>query len=111
MSNEHQLTEPERVSPSDTTVPDLQVPSVWPPAQQTFRRRSTFPVWATILLILLAFALIIGGLGLIFYTTTLNNGFSAAITTGLKQTNQLAVVAYKNILYLYVKKITPKFIN
>ena len=71
MSNEHQLTEPERVSPSDTTVPDLQVPSVWPPAQQTFRRRSTFPVWATILLILLAFALIIGGLGLIFYTTTL----------------------------------------
>ncbi len=71
MSDEHQLTEPERVSPSDMTIPDSQVPPVWPPAQQNFRRRSTFPVWATILLIVLAFALIIGGLGLIFYTTTL----------------------------------------
>src|SRR5438034_5062002 len=71
MSDEHQLSELERVSPSDATVPDLPVPLVWPPAQQNFRRRSIFPVWATFLLILLAFVLVFGGLNLIFYTTIL----------------------------------------
>lgn len=71
MSDEHQLTEPERVSPSDTTIPDPQVPPVWPPAQQNFRRRSVFPVWATVLLILLAFVLIAGGISLIFNIATL----------------------------------------
>ena len=38
------------------------------------------------------------------HATTLNIGYSAAIVTGLKQTNQLAVIAYKGILYLYVNK-------
>ena len=71
MSDEHQLSELERVSPSDATVPDLPVPLVWPPAQQNFRRRSIYPVWATYLLILLAFVLVFGGLNLIFYTTIL----------------------------------------
>ncbi len=70
MSDENELTEPERVSPSDTTVPNVPLPPRWPPAQQQFLRRDTFPLWATFLLIILAFVLVGGGLSLIFFTTT-----------------------------------------
>jgi hypothetical protein len=84
MSDEHQLRRPERVSPSDPTVPDLPVPPARPPTQPNFHRRETFPAWATILLILLAIALIGGGLGLIFYTTTVQYRASLqAQATGL----------------------------
>jgi len=70
MSDEHQLRGPERVSPSDPTVPDLPVPPARPPTQPNFRRRDTLPTRTTILLITLAIVLIVGGLGLILYTTT-----------------------------------------
>ncbi len=67
MPNEHKLTEAERVSPTDTTVADI--PS-WPPAQQSFRRRETFPIGLTMLIILLALALIGSGFSFIVYATT-----------------------------------------
>ncbi|GAC1350087.1 MAG: hypothetical protein NVSMB27_29280 [Ktedonobacteraceae bacterium] len=70
MPNEHKLTEAERVSPTDTTVADIPVPS-WPPAQQSFRRRETFPIALTMLIILLALALVGSSFGFIVYATTL----------------------------------------
>jgi len=36
--------------------------------------------------------------------TTLSSGYNAAITTGIKQSNQLAVVAYNGIFYLYANQ-------
>ena len=35
---------------------------------------------------------------------TLTQGYSAAITAGLKQTNEIAVIAFKGTLYLYINK-------
>lgn len=91
MSDENDLTEPERVSPFDDTVPDQSAPSVWPPPQQNFRRRQTFPVWVTILLVMLAIALIGGGLGLIFFTATLQyrGTLHAQATTMARATEQV----------------------
>lgn len=90
MSDENDLTEPERVSPSDVTVPNLPLPPVWPPPQQNFRRRQTFPVWVTILLVMLASVLIGGGLGLIFFTATLQyrGALHAQATTIARATEQ-----------------------
>ncbi len=70
MSDENRLTDAERVSPFDVTVPDLPVVRTWPPVQQDFRRRETLPLWVSILLIFLAIALIGGGFGLILFATT-----------------------------------------
>lgn len=70
MSDKNRLTDPERVSPFDVTVPDLPVLRTWPPVQQDFRRRETLPAWVSILLIFLAIALIGSGLGLILFATT-----------------------------------------
>ena len=91
MSDENDLTEPERVSPFDDTVPDRPAPSVWPPRQQDFRRRQTFPVWVTILLVMLATALIGGGLGLIFFTATVQyrGALHAQATTIARATEQV----------------------
>jgi hypothetical protein len=91
MSDENQLTEPERVSPSDVTVPDLPMAPVWPPPQQDFRRPPTLPVWVTILLIVLAIALIGGGLGLILFTATVQyrGALHAQATTSARLTAQV----------------------
>ncbi len=91
MSDENDLTEPERVSPSEVTVPDLPLPPVWPPPQQNFRRRQTFPARVTILLIILASALIGGGLGLIFFTATVQyrGSLHAQATTLARLTEQV----------------------
>ncbi len=86
------------MSPSDPTVPDLPVPPARPPrplTQPNFRRRGSFPPWATILLISLAVVLILGGLGLIFYTTTVQYRASlhtqaTAIARSSAQTNETA---------------------
>jgi len=85
MSDENQFIPPERVSPTeptvpglpppvsptDATVPDMPIPVPgWPPPQQSYRRRSTFPASTTILLIFLAAILIAGGLGFIIFAAT-----------------------------------------
>lgn len=85
MSDENQFVPPERVSPTeptvpnlppqvsptDATVPDMPMPVPgWPPPQQSYRRRSTFPASTTILLIFLAAILILGGLGFIIFAAT-----------------------------------------
>ena len=78
MPDENQLPEPERISPTDETAPNPSIrvsPTArtvpaWPPAQQTFRRVETFPPGMTLLIIILALALIGGGFGFILYATT-----------------------------------------
>lgn len=85
MSDENQFVPPERVSPTeptvpnlpppvsptDATVPDMPIPVPdWPPPQQSYRRHSTFPASTTILLIVLAVILIGGGLGFIIFAAT-----------------------------------------
>ncbi len=77
---------PERpVSPSDETVPDVPRPvspteptipnpqgAAWPPPQPAFQRQeaSRFPRGITILIIILALALVGSGLGFILYSAT-----------------------------------------
>ncbi|MEO8956641.1 MAG: hypothetical protein ABI396_05685 [Ktedonobacteraceae bacterium] len=83
MSDENDFSPPERVSPTDPTVPNLppavsptdvteaNVPvPIWSPPQQTFRRHRTFPISRTILLAALAILLIGGGLGFTIFATT-----------------------------------------
>src|SRR5947209_4867572 len=69
MSEENQIPEPGQVSPWDPTVAHPPGPS-WPPAQGYAQRRETASRGTTILLIVLALALIGGGLGFILYATT-----------------------------------------
>src|SRR5437588_12940982 len=80
MADEQQFPQPEPVSPNDVTVPDQPayvsptdatvpnlpppiVPPPFPPSQSLVRRQATLFSGRTILLIILAIALIIGGLG------------------------------------------------
>jgi len=89
MSNQqNMMPEPEHVSPTDQTVPNVfppfafatplspnaavtqPAPPSWPPAEPQFRRRETFPVGLFVLIVVLAIALIGGGLSFIVYTTT-----------------------------------------
>lgn len=88
MSDENRMPGPERVSPTDDTVPNLfpasafarpasqnaaatlPASSSWPPAQPQFRRRETFPLGLIVLIVVLAIVLIGGGLSFIVYTTT-----------------------------------------
>src|SRR5439155_9455763 len=78
MSDENQLLEPGQVSPTDEAIPNesirvshtAQTVHGWPPGQQNFRRRETFPASLAILLIVLALVLIGGGFAFILYVTT-----------------------------------------
>src|SRR5437764_1751229 len=78
MPDKNQLPELESISPTDETVPNLSIRvspgartvPAWPPAQQTYRRVETFPAGITLLIIILALALIGSGFGFILYATT-----------------------------------------
>ena len=104
MSDENKFSLPEHVSPTDPTIPDIPpsgsfsdptVPNlpapapVWPPPQQTYRRRETFK-GRNVLLIVLALILIGGGLGFILLATT--NQYQASVhsqaTASFRQTSQ-----------------------
>ena len=83
MSNKSYIPPSSNVSPSDTTeaIPVVQVTRpVWPPVQQGYRRRETLSPTLKVLLVLFACLLIIGGMGLIVfssarqYRTTLHAG-------------------------------------
>ncbi len=50
------------------------VPSVWPPVHQDYRRRSRLPKVVIGLLLSLALILIVGGMGIITYSTTVQYG-------------------------------------
>jgi len=102
MPDENDFSPPEHVSPTDPTVPNLP-PAVSPtdvteanvpvpissPPQQKFRRRRTFPISRTILLVALAIILIGGGLGFTIFATTTQ--YQASLhrqaTTFARQTN------------------------
>src|SRR5947209_2979891 len=78
MSDKNQFPEPERISPTDETIPNqpssisytARTAPAWPPGPQAYRRRETFSPGATVLLIVLAIDLIAGGLGFILYAAT-----------------------------------------
>ncbi len=63
------MLEPERVSPTADTVPNIPVPP-WPPVEPQFRRRETVRPGMIILIGVLALMLVASGLGFIVYTTT-----------------------------------------
>ena len=69
MANDKPIPEPERVSPSAETVPNIPLPP-WPPVQQQFRRRETTPPGMLIFLGVLALILVVSGLGFIIFATT-----------------------------------------
>jgi Flp pilus assembly protein TadG len=69
MADEKQGPEPERVSPTAVTEPNP--PVAWPAAITSARRRETLSTPTIVAIILLATALIAGGLGLVVYATTL----------------------------------------
>ncbi len=83
--NENTLLEPEHASPGDITMPDMpavhappdgksgwegSMPAVWPPPQQTYRRRETLSTQMIMLIAIIAVALIASGLGFILYATS-----------------------------------------
>ncbi len=69
MANENPIPEPEKVSPTAYTVPNIPV-SPWPPIEPQFRRRETTPPGILILMGVIALILIISGLGFIIFATT-----------------------------------------
>lgn len=69
MANENPIPEPERVSPTADTVPNIPVPP-WPPVQPQFQRRETAPPGMLICFGVLALILVASGLGFIIYATT-----------------------------------------
>lgn len=69
MANENPIPEPEKVSPTAETVPNIPIPP-WPPVQPQFQRRETAPLGMLIFLGVLAFILVASGLGFIVYATT-----------------------------------------
>src|SRR5579863_2534164 len=82
MANENPIPEPEKVSPTAETLPNIPI-SPWPPVQPQFHRRETAPSGMFIFLGVLAFVLVASGLGFIVYTTTTqfqNNVHSQATT-------------------------------
>jgi hypothetical protein len=69
MADENPTLEPERVSPTADTVPNIPVPP-WPPVGPQFRRRETVQPGMIIFIGVLALILVAGSLGFIVYTTT-----------------------------------------
>ena len=69
MADENPTLEPERVSPTADTVPNIPVPP-WPPVEPQFRRRETVQPGLIIFIGILALVLIASGLGFLVYTTT-----------------------------------------
>lgn len=92
MLNESKLSQsqqPERISPTDETVPDQVVlvsrvspvshtdpmlpqhaPVVWPPPREMFERHRPFPIGMVLLLVALALVLIIGSLSFLVYNAS-----------------------------------------
>ncbi|MEO8970133.1 MAG: family 16 glycoside hydrolase [Ktedonobacteraceae bacterium] len=69
MANENPIPEPEKVSPTAETVPNISVPP-WPPVQPQFQRREAAPLGMLIFLGVLALILVVSGLGFIIFATT-----------------------------------------
>ena len=69
MADENPIPEPESVSPTAETVPNIPVPP-WPPIQPQFQRHETVSHGMIIFIGVLALALIAGGLGFIVYAAT-----------------------------------------
>jgi hypothetical protein len=69
MADENPTLEPERVSPTADTVPNIPVPP-WPPVEPQFRRRETVQPGMIIFIGILALVLVASGLGFLVYTTT-----------------------------------------
>lgn len=69
MANENPIPEPEKVSPTAETVPNIPV-QPWPPVQPQFRRRETASRGMLIFMGVLALILVASGLGFIIYATT-----------------------------------------
>ncbi len=69
MANENPIPEPEKVSPTAETVPNIPVPP-WPPMQPQFQRRETASRGILIFMGVLALILVASGLGFIIFATT-----------------------------------------
>jgi hypothetical protein len=69
MANENSIPEPEKVSPTAETVPNIPVPP-WPPVQPQFQRRETSSRGMLIFMGVLALILVVSGLGFIIFATT-----------------------------------------
>src|SRR6266567_5207532 len=101
--NQVPLPGPERVSPTDITEPIPAVPA-WPPMPINARRQETQPTGIIILVIVLAVALIVSGLGFTIYATTvqyrdsLHNAASAVArsTAQVQATTQAQIQGTNN---------------
>lgn len=99
MSDKNQFPEPERISPTDVTMPNPPSPISYTartvpassPGPEAFRRRETISPGATVLLIVLAIVLIGGGLGFILYAAT--NQYQATLHSEATTTANLTAQA------------------